>query len=250
MFYKVLDDILPGANALNKDLLALWNPETFAHEWTLPDGFNVVVKVMDTIEHEVTFLGETYVVPEKVNQPMQKGLSLGANIVHSIDGMVVREMGRRCNYDPSKSLEAFMLLMGKFKKDKEIPYHAQNHDDLSLVRAEDLWRETKFCSLVAVEHINKQNVSLISKEYASALLETMRSTPETPFPLLAVHDCFRFHPNYGNDVRQQYINIMAEIAESEILSSIASQLKERTITVNKKTNDLGEYIRKAEYPLS
>ena len=31
---------------------------------------------------------------------MKEGRSLGANTTHSIDGMVVREMTRRCNYNP------------------------------------------------------------------------------------------------------------------------------------------------------
>ena len=37
-----------------------------------------------------------------INCGKKEGLSNAAHVVHSIDGMVVRELGRRCNYNRSK----------------------------------------------------------------------------------------------------------------------------------------------------
>lgn len=61
---------------------------------------------------------------------------------------------------------------------------------------------------------------------------------------------FKFHPNYGNDVRQQYINILAELADSSVLSAIATQVAGRTINVTKLSNDLSTHIHQSEYALS
>lgn len=187
MFYKVLDDMLPGANKLNKELLSLWNPQTHAHAWTLPDGLDAVVKVIDKVEHEVTFLGETYIVPEKVNRPMESGLSLGANITHSIDGMIVREMGRRSTYDVSVVLEAFCMLTNRINADEK-KVKPSSQKDLQILRAEQIWETTRFCSLVGIEYLDRHNVNLISKEYAKALLGVIHELPDEPFHLLAVHD--------------------------------------------------------------
>lgn len=63
-------------------------------------------------------------------------------------------------------------------------------------------------------------------------------------------DCFKFHPNYGNDVRQQYINILAELADSSVLSAIATQVAGRTINVTKLSSNLATYIKQSEYALS
>lgn len=82
-FYQTLSDLAPGAWDLNEAFLALWNPDTLAHTWTLPDNFHVRVKVMDQIKETVHFLGAPYEVFQKVNLPMNEGRSLGANTIHS-----------------------------------------------------------------------------------------------------------------------------------------------------------------------
>ena len=82
-FYQTLSDLAPGAWDLNEAFLALWNPDTLAHTWTLPDNFHVRVKVMDQIKETVHFLGAPYEVFQKVNLPMNEGRSLGANTTHS-----------------------------------------------------------------------------------------------------------------------------------------------------------------------
>jgi DNA-directed RNA polymerase len=53
---------------------------------------------MQTVDKkiEVDELGHsTFTFRAEVNQPMKKGLSLAANVVHSIDGWIVREMYKR-----------------------------------------------------------------------------------------------------------------------------------------------------------
>ena len=53
-----------------------------------------------------------------------------------------------------------------------------------------------------------------------------------------------------NYVRQNYIDIFAQIADSDMLSAIASQISGKRISVAKLSNDLSKYIRQSNYMLS
>lgn len=74
------------------------------------------------------------------------------------------------------------------------------------------------------------------------------SLPEKPFPMISIHDCFRVHPNYGNDLRRQYNQILSEIAGSDLLAFIASQVTGEPVSVT-KAGDISKKILKADYTL-
>lgn len=61
---------------------------------------------------------------------------------------------------------------------------------------------------------------------------------------------FRILPNYGNDLRIQYANQLALIAESELLTHIVSSIIGQTFKIGKLDYNLGADIRQANYPLS
>lgn len=101
-FYKAMQTMAPGACDLLNDLLQSWQPHALKHSWVLPDNHHVHVKVNQTIEKRVevdemnhsTF---TYRYQENIGQ--KKGLSNVANVIHSIDGYILRSLIRRCSYD-------------------------------------------------------------------------------------------------------------------------------------------------------
>lgn len=61
---------------------------------------------------------------------------------------------------------------------------------------------------------------------------------------------FRVLPNYGNDLRRQYNQLLAEVAKSELLSFLVSQIVKRRISVTKIDPKLHEEILEANYSLS
>lgn len=63
-------------------------------------------------------------------------------------------------------------------------------------------------------------------------------------------DEFQCHANNMNHLRQQYINVFAMLAESEILSDILGQLHNCTGRYPKKSPHLGQKIRNSNYMLS
>lgn len=242
IFYQTMDEDFTGIWELNQGLLGLWQSSAFSHDWVLPDNFHVKTKTMDEREEYVQFLGRPVKVVTKVNQPTPEGRSLGANIIHSLDGMVVREMSRRCSYDVDKILNLMELLTS------EIHYRPiQKRPQDQLVAT--LWahyQETGFLSARILELLDEDNLLLVEREVIRQLI---LSLPETPFQVLSVHDCFRVHPNYGNDLRRQYNQVLYEISKSSILESIAGQITGEKITVQ-KYQDISSQILETNYALS
>lgn len=173
-FYQTLQSEFPGALDAMNDMQACWQPDALYHEWTLPDGHTAHVKVMVKVEKdiEVDELNHARFKQQMwLNQTNEFGISLCANIVHSIDGYIVREMIRR----------------------------AKNQ----------------------------------------------------MFELLCVHDSFWASPNHMNKVRQNYIDILVEIAESNMLQDILREITGDDELIHKKMSyDLADKIRECEYALS
>ena len=172
-FYGVLATEFPGAEMAMSHIGAAWNPNGVAHTWKTPDGHVSYVPVKETVTREIVVEelgGSAFEHTATVYGPAFSGTSLQANVIHSIDGYIVREMYRRAS---------------------------------------------------------KQG-----------------------FEIMTNHDAFHASPNNMNQVRQNYNDILAEIAKSNLLSKILRQLTGVRITFPKLSHTLGSKIRKANYSLS
>ena len=172
-FYASLDDTLPGALDVMDAINEFWDFDSDVHMWTLPDGHvaKVPVTEMTNIRIEVDELNHrTFTYRYNKQQPSENYRSLVANIVHSVDGYVAREMVRRCH---SMKIE-----------------------------------------------------------------------------LVHIHDCFVFSPDYLQIVCQTYREILAEIANRDLLSDILSEIAGKYVPVTKHSTDLDKDILNSEYMLS
>jgi len=240
MFYKTMAEMAPGAWELNKDFKGLWQADALSHDWVLPDNFHVHTPVMTPVTETVNFLNRPIPVTITVNQGTKEGRALGPNIVHSIDGMIVREMYRRCTFDSNRIMEICEIVMVGAKGKR-----LKTDDDFMVQTLWEHYERTGFLSARILDHLRMDNAGLVDLAHIEKLLLSM---PLKPFELIAIHDCFRVHPNYGNDLRQQYNNLLAEISESRLLSDIASQIVGFHVEAEKK-GTIGHLIREADYAL-
>lgn len=241
-FYQTMLDMAPGAWELNESLQGLWQPYELSHDWVLPDNYHVHVQVKDQEIHRVNFMGKPYEIAVNVNKGTKNGLSISPNIIHSIDAMIVREITRRCQYNEN-NIKAIrqIILSGIAGKEVET-------DDDKMVRR--LWNQYKisgFLSARILDHITTRNFGLIDDPKRIAIL--IQTMPKRSFPVIPVHDCFRVHPNYANDLRVQYNQILSEIAGSDLLAFIASQIMGRIVPAKKLGNIASQIIR-SNYALS
>ena len=257
-FYQAAFIIAPGAWELLQDLLASWQPYALTHNWKLPDGFDARVKVMqkkearievDELDH-ATFTYEFY-----ENEGSKTGLSNAANVVHSMDAWILRSMHRRCNYDREVAEKAAELITmelcnrtvaGTVANQNWIP-----SQPVGKVRyyVEQYERST-LADVVILPYIDEDAVKCLTTEHLSALENILSGMLDyQPFELITVHDEFKSHCNNMNHVRWQYREIMAEIADSEVLNDLLSQIHGVPGTFNKLSFNLAEQIRESEYAL-
>ena len=256
-FYQAAHRVAPGAWELLQDLLASWQPYALKHQWKLPDGYDAVVKVMekvsarievDELEH-ATF---TYEFHENIGS--KTGLANAANVVHSVDAYVLRCIHRRCNYDPSVVETAYVALLAE--KDLRDTYGVLPNPDLKpsseLAYYLEQAQRSGMVDVVVLPYIRYgKDTQYLPTEYITKLLGIVEGMLQyAPFPVVSVHDEFKTHPNKMNHLRQQYINVFAELAESRLLDDILSQIHGTPGTFVKLSQDLGQHIRKGNYALS
>lgn len=252
-FYQAVQIIAPGAWELLQDLLASWQPYALSHEWKLPDGFDARVKVMskkearievDELDH-ATFTYEFY---ENLGQ--KKGISLPANTIHSFDAYVLRAMHRRCNYDREIAEEAARLIeVEMISRSLGMQRTVTRPAGKAGYYVEQYERST-LADVVILPYLNEENVQQLSQEHLEKLAEIINGMLQyKPFELVTVHDAFAAHANNINWVRWQYKEILADIADSNVIDDILSQINGVPGTFQKLSFNLGDQIRNGDMGL-
>lgn len=240
-FFKMMETHTPAAWELNQFYLSIWNPDALQYSWNLPDNFHVHCKVMGQTTDTVHFMNQPFDVHTTINMPQDKGRSLGANTTHSIDGMIVREMVRRCNYDRAAVIRCMNALNG------ECSGRTDEYDEEMVAILWSHYEKTGYLSARILDHLGSDNVHYVE---AAVIWELIDSLPDKPFELITIHDCFRCLPNYGNDLRKQYNLQLHLIAKSDLLSHILSQIMGKPVNIGKLDPSLADDILNAEYALS
>ena len=243
IFFQTLEEETPFTWELNKAFLAVWDPKALKYSWTMPDNFHVHVKVEAQVQETIQFMGETFFTERTENVPVAHGRFLGANVTHSIDGMIVRELLRRCNYD-REQIESLRALL-----QSELGRFDTSLVNEKILMVQDLWRlyqESGYLSARIFDYLDEDTQHLVDRE---VVLELINSLPKRPFEIIPVHDCFRVHPNYGNDLRWQYNLQLALISKSNMLQFLLQQILKQPICINKQ-DDFSREIMQANYALS
>lgn len=244
-FYRACNDVAKGAFELLEVLRKTWKPYALHHEWILPDAVQVSVKVMQKVEKrlEVQELGGYQMTTQWYeNQGKEHGVSNIANIVHSLDAYMVRSMVRRCNYNPPKVKRALAILTAEDITETTV--------DGMLSDLIWVYEETKMIDSVIIDYLDENTVGALSETHRKHLIELLtRMLEHKPFEICTVHDAFMCLPSNANQMRYWYKEIMAEFAESNVLSFILSTMKGSRVTYRKYSNNLGDLIRNGVYAI-
>jgi DNA-directed RNA polymerase len=158
-FFEAMHKGMPGPTSLMELFQAHWNPTATEYRWVMPDGHHVVIPVTD-VEQKGMEIDELdhfrYTYRTRVVKPREDGRALAANIVHSVDAWVCRQMVRRA--------------------------------------------------------------------------------ARQGFQLAPIHDCFFTSPKYMQRVRENYRDLLIEVAERNLVSDILGQITQSNYSYSKIAN--------------
>lgn len=190
-FYEAAAIIAPGAWSLLQELLASWNPWAKKHSWKLPDGFDAVVKVMQKVDDcriDVDELGgASFTYEFYVNEGSEYGISLPANITHSVDAYLVRSMHRRCNYDHAMVTEALGHIEAMIVDQANCTPSADGAEGKLAYYIEQYNRST-VADVVILPYINYNNAVHLPMALMLKLKEIILTMlAHKPFPIVTIH---------------------------------------------------------------
>jgi len=179
LFYDTIADMAPGAWDLNLGLQELWDQVSGSvYEWVMPDNFHACIETKDKELVPFKFLDTDYSVPVKIDARPDFHKGLGPNLIHSVDGMVVREMFRRCMFKQTTVDRVVGALCST--------YPGKNGKSFHIVT--ELWNNflrTGFLSVRILDHLYADTIGLVDRKVIDELINSL---PTKPFDLVSVHD--------------------------------------------------------------
>lgn len=180
-FYITMSTKMRGAWILNAILLDFWRSDVDHYMWTLPDNFHAGFKVMVESSEDFVVNGKEYTSTYMEQGHADSGRALPANITHSIDAFMVREITARAMYSPKQVAIIKRLL-------RFLPVHNEiiREESTEVVTAlMGQFEKTGILSARILDHINSTNINMVDEEALKNLLKTL---PRKPFEVLCVHD--------------------------------------------------------------
>lgn len=201
-FTRAYKRTAPEAYWARQVLLNAWNPKALNYSVTTPDGHTAYIEIRDVVDTKGSLGDFTYTYRSAENKPVKQGRSIPANITHTYDGFIYRELSGRCNYDDGQLIYVIECIEGG---------HCSVACNPTLRKLCKLWERHGFLSVEGLEHVNYMELAGVSKEYLSALAELAKELLEYPsFPVVGVHDEFKCSPIHTQEMRKKYNQIMAE----------------------------------------
>ena len=242
LFYDTVSDMAPGAWQLNLDLQEVWHRlQGSTYKWVLPDNFHACIETKKPEYQGFEMFGQKMQITKYVDGRPDFHKGLGPNVIHSVDGFIVREIIRRCMYNPSRILEILELIKAGRRAG------TTGRSGLMVKVLWDLYKKTGFLSTRILDYLYEDTMGLVDTD---AIIELINSLPMKPFQVVTNHDCFRCHPNYGNDLRLQYNRILADLNDSKLLQSMVSDILGRPTKIRKFGTIDRNLILNSNYALS
>lgn len=167
-----------------------------------------------------------------------------------VDAYVLRCMQRRCNYDEDMVLNAqLILLTEQFDRAGGTKQQAlEQGTAFAYYMAQ--YQRSNLADIVILPYLTYENVKQMSLAHINKLLSIIEDMlKHKPFEVLTVHDAFHSLPSNCNWVRWHYKEILADLADSELLTDLLNQLYKSNGKFEKLSDNLGDTIRKSNYGL-
>lgn len=239
-FYTVLNSLLPGAMDVLTSIDSCIDKNSLESSWTLPDGHMAYVPVMTKESMQIKieeFNNRSFTFLQDVNKADPFNVALVANIVHSIDGYIVREVTRRCSYKYRGEIESAYT---------EIAVELMRRG-IKAKKATGTKRVISFAESIAVKTLRNCE----TEDLVTMRTQLRYALTHNPDSVIHVHDCFMSSPNNMQIVREVFTHVLAEINTSNILETILREVTQDEELEYTKMNTLkSSDILNSSYALS
>jgi hypothetical protein len=192
-FVDAASKMLPGPWALKEAISSCMDSREF-YSWTMMDGFTVNMEVTTPVECTMDIGGMDMTWTEHRRAPVAtKGLT--ANVTHSLDALVLREVLRRTNVrgtewnnNVSSELREQDVRLG-----------------MSILR----WRESQFLTFEFLDHMDDENGGLVPQELRDAVDSRLARNSMYVQP---IHDCYRVKATDAGVLFNIHREVMADLA--------------------------------------
>jgi hypothetical protein len=206
-FLEAMEKSMPGPTAI-RDAIASCMTYQDRYRWVMMDGYEVDMKVTTPIEctmdigagHQMTW------IEHRQAAVATKGLT--ANVTHSLDALVLREVLRRthCPYQWYQH---------------ETPFEELREKDILLMQSIIRWRQTQFLSFEFMDHCDGMNQHLVPRELREAV--DARTSADCMY-IQPIHDCYRVKANDASRLFQIVREVMADLAYAKTAEWLLPQL--------------------------
>lgn len=230
-FVNAASTMLPGPWAM-KDAIASCMTFKDFYSWTMMDGFKVNMEVTAPVECSMD-IGNGHMmewIEHRRAKVATKGLT--ANVTHSLDALVLREVIRRAHTPrPVWNNNNFKKLRDK---------------DIALMQSVLRWQQSQFLSVEFLEHMDEHNGCHVPQELRDrvdqlTLADNMYIQP--------IHDCYRVKATDANTLFAIVKETMADLAYAKTAEWILKQLNYQG-TINDsptKRAELREQVMRSQY---
>lgn len=191
-FVRAYAAVVPWAEWAKNTLINCWNPLATYHEWETPDGGVAHVKVIRGNETKGYFQGRQYTYTFKEIGAKENGdqgtRSLGANVTHSYDGYILRELHRRCNYNKRLVLKSIKLIENHLLDPVEIVAQRKIERKQVAFHLQALAKRFNTVSVRIIDFLDSYTIQGMNKEYLEAVLLRLKEMlTHEPFEVRTIH---------------------------------------------------------------
>ena len=208
-FLAAMEKSMPGPTAM-RDAIASCMTHKDQYRWTMMDGYEVVMDVTTPIECAMD-IGQGHKISwmEHRKAPVAtKGLT--ANVTHSLDALVLREVLRRthCSYQ-------------WYPEHQLTPFEQYRDKDILLLQSIVRFNRTKFLTFELLDHVDAFNQHLVPRELREAI-DARVSTDD--MYIQPIHDCYRVKATDVGVLFNIVREVMADLAYAKTAEWILPQL--------------------------
>lgn len=238
VFEEAYFNLFKAAFEIRSALLDAWDSDYHTRLWDMPDGQTAYDISIQKYSLDYEFAGLPVEYQFNKVEAKDEGRSLPANVIHSFDAYVMREVTTRAGISHEMLTNALLMIVQGYGE------YSENLDHIV-----ECGEASNMVSIAVVPYLAKGYYSTMSSEYEDKLTKLIEHLLKLPrFVVRGIHDEFQCLANYQNIMKQLYNDILVEAYRGEWLSTTLASLGAH-VDIPEVDEEVANNIAKALYAI-